>query len=69
MYEVSANNLVGIQFILKFVASICIILFLANCNCELTMKFKSLTFPPTGLTNVFLNTRSAKAVNLTAADF
>jgi len=38
MCEVSDNNLVGIQSILKIGASICIILFLANCSCELTVK-------------------------------
>jgi len=38
MCEVSDNNLVGIKFILKIGASICITLFPANCNWELTVK-------------------------------
>jgi hypothetical protein len=38
MREVSDNNLVGIQSIFKIGASICIILFPANCNYEITVK-------------------------------
>ena len=57
MCDVSGNNLVGIKFSLKIGASICLILFPANYNCELMIKFKSLTFPPNGLTTVFLKQR------------